>query len=60
MSSLRFVDLPGLESALAHNTQAVVNWLPNVGLALVAISVDPPSLNRTLNYCEVYASTRLT
>jgi GTP-binding protein EngB required for normal cell division len=42
MQSLRFVDLPGLESALAHNTQAVVNWLPNVGLALVAISVDPP------------------
>ena len=42
MQSLRFVDLPGLESALAHNTQAVVDWLPNVGLALVAISVDPP------------------
>lgn len=42
MQSLRFVDLPGLESALAHNTQAVINWLPNVGLALVAISVDPP------------------
>lgn len=42
MRTLRFVDLPGLESALAHNTQAVLNWLPNVGLALVAISVDPP------------------
>ena len=42
MRALRFVDLPRLESALAHNTQAVINWLPNVGLALVAISVDPP------------------
>jgi GTP-binding protein EngB required for normal cell division len=40
--ALRFVDLPGLESALAHNTEAVLGWLPNVGLALVAISVDPP------------------
>ena len=42
MRSLRFVDLPGLESALAHNTQAVLHWLPKVGVALVAISVDPP------------------
>ena len=42
MRALRFVDLAGLKSALAHNTQAVINWLPNVGLALVAISVDPP------------------
>jgi GTP-binding protein EngB required for normal cell division len=40
--SLRFVDLPGLESALAHNTNAVLSWLPNIGLALVAVSVDPP------------------
>jgi len=40
--ALRFVDMPGLESALAHNTEAALNWLPNVGLALVAISVDPP------------------
>jgi GTP-binding protein EngB required for normal cell division len=42
MRSLRFIDLPGLESALTHNTEAVLGWLPNVGLALVAISVDPP------------------
>jgi hypothetical protein len=40
--SLRFVDLPGLESALSHNTEAALEWLPNVGVALVAISVDPP------------------
>lgn len=42
MRALRFVDMPGLESALAHNTEAALNWLPNVGLALVAVSVDPP------------------
>lgn len=42
MRGLRFVDMPGLESALAHNTEAALNWLPNIGLALVAVSVDPP------------------
>jgi len=39
---LTFVDTPGLESALAHDTDASMRWLPNVGLALVAVSVDPP------------------
>lgn len=39
---LTFVDTPGLESVLAHNTETSVGWLPNVGLALVAVSVDPP------------------
>jgi GTP-binding protein EngB required for normal cell division len=39
---LRFVDTPGLDSALAHNTQTSLDWLPKVGLALVAVSVDPP------------------
>jgi GTP-binding protein EngB required for normal cell division len=39
---LTFVDTPGLESVLAHNTEASLGWLPNVGLALVAVSVDPP------------------
>ena len=39
---LRFVDTPGLESVLAHNSDASAKWLPNVGLALVAVSVDPP------------------
>lgn len=45
---LKFVDTPGLESALAHNTQASVDWLPNVGLALVAVSVDPPLSQRDI------------
>lgn len=39
---LRFVDTPGLQSALEHNTQASLEWLPNVGLALVAVGVDSP------------------
>jgi GTP-binding protein EngB required for normal cell division len=39
---LKFVDTPGLESALPHNTEEALNWLPNAGLALVTVSVDPP------------------
>ncbi len=39
---IRFVDTPGLESVLEHNTDASLAWLPNVGLALVAVGVDPP------------------
>ena len=46
---LNFVDTPGLESALAHNTQASLGWLPNVGLALVAVSVDPPLSQRDID-----------
>ena len=43
---LRFVDTPGLESVLAHNTDAMRAWLPNVGLAVVAVGVDPPLSQR--------------
>jgi len=39
---IRFVDTPGLESVFDHNTDASLEWLPNVGLALVAVGVDPP------------------
>jgi GTP-binding protein EngB required for normal cell division len=45
---LKFVDTPGLGSALAHNTQTSLDWLPNVGLALVAVSVDPPLSQRDI------------
>ena len=45
---LRFVDTPGLESALAHNTRTSLDWLPNVGVALVAVSVDPPLSERDI------------
>jgi GTP-binding protein EngB required for normal cell division len=39
---IRFVDTPGLESVLEHNTDASMEWLPNAGLALVAVGVDTP------------------
>ena len=39
---IRFVDTPGLESVFEHNTDTSLDWLPNVGLALVAVGVDPP------------------
>jgi hypothetical protein len=45
---LKFVDTPGLESALAHNTRTSLDWLPNVGLALVAVSVDPSLSDRDI------------
>jgi GTP-binding protein EngB required for normal cell division len=46
---LKFVDTPGLESALTHNTDASLAWLPNVELALVAVSVDPPLSQRDID-----------
>lgn len=42
LAPLQFVDTPGLGSACIHNTEAALNWLPNVGAALVAISSDAP------------------
>ncbi len=39
---LRFVDTPGLGSVFRHNTESSLDWLPQVGVALVAVSVDPP------------------
>jgi signal recognition particle receptor subunit beta len=45
---IRFVDTPGMESVLTHNTEASYDWLPNVGLAIVAVSVDPPLSQRDL------------
>ena len=41
-SGIRFVDTPGLESVLDHNTATSMEWLPNVGLALVAVAADVP------------------
>ena len=39
---VRFVDTPGLGSVFAHNTKVSVDWLPRVGAALVAVSVNHP------------------
>src|SRR5262249_14151988 len=63
---IRFVDTPGLESVLEHNTDASMSWLPNVGLALVAVGVDPPlsqhdvELIRNLNRYTPNVSLLLT
>jgi GTP-binding protein EngB required for normal cell division len=39
---IRFVDTPGLGSVFAHNTRVSKEWMPRVGAALVAISVNHP------------------
>ncbi len=39
---VRFADTPGLGSLFRHNTQASMDWLPRVGAAIVAVSIDHP------------------
>jgi GTP-binding protein EngB required for normal cell division len=39
---VRFVDTPGLGSVYAHNTRTSLDWLPRVGAALLAVSIDQP------------------
>lgn len=39
---VRFVDTPGLGSIFSHNTRASMDWLPRVGAAIVAVSVNHP------------------
>jgi hypothetical protein len=52
------VDTPGLDSVLSQNTEASLNWLPNVALALVAISVDSPLSKQDIHLLEaVYRHT---
>ncbi len=46
LAPMAFVDTPGLGSALTHNTEATLQWLPNVGAALVAVSADAPLSER--------------
>jgi GTP-binding protein EngB required for normal cell division len=46
---LHFVDTPGLESAHTHNSRTSLDWLPNAGLAWVAVSVDPPLSQRDID-----------
>ena len=52
LDPLQFVDTPGLGSAFTHNTEAALNWLPNVGAALVAVSSDAPLSERDLDLLE--------
>jgi GTP-binding protein EngB required for normal cell division len=48
LAPLQFVDTPGIGSALAHNTGTALQWLPNAGVAIVAISSEAPLSERDL------------
>jgi GTP-binding protein EngB required for normal cell division len=55
---MRFVDTPGLGSIFAHNTKVSMEWLPRVGGALVAVSVNHPLSEQDLNLLlEVFRHT---
>jgi len=56
LAPLEFVDTPGLGSAFVHNTEAALNWLPNVGAALVAVSADAPLSERDMALIETLRS----
>jgi GTP-binding protein EngB required for normal cell division len=40
--TVRFVDTPGLGSIFAETTKTSLDWLPDIGAAVVALTVDPP------------------
>ena len=52
LAPLEFVDTPGLDSVFLHNTETALQWLPNVGTALVAVSSDAPLSGRDLALLE--------
>jgi len=55
---IRFVDTPGLGSIFSHNTKASMDWLPHVGGALVAVSVNHPFSGQDLSLLsEVFRHT---
>lgn len=39
---LRLLDTPGLGSVLKHNSETSVQWLPETGLSIVAVSCERP------------------
>jgi GTP-binding protein EngB required for normal cell division len=39
---IRLVDTPGLGSVFTHNTRATHDWLPNMAVALIAVSAERP------------------
>jgi GTP-binding protein EngB required for normal cell division len=40
--TVRFVDTPGLGSVFTETTKTCLDWLPDIGAAVVALTVDPP------------------
>ena len=49
---LQFVDTPGIGSAFLHNTETALQWLPNVGVAIAAISSEAPLSERDLDLLD--------
>ncbi len=39
---LRFVDTPGLGSIFKHNSEVTERWVPEIGIAMIAVSADRP------------------
>jgi len=52
---IRFVDTPGLGSVFTHNTRTSMDWLPRVGAALLAVSVEQPLSEHDLALLEELA-----
>jgi hypothetical protein len=52
---IRFVDTPGLGSVFTHNTRTSMDWLPRVGAALLAVSVDQPLSEHDLTLLQELA-----
>lgn len=52
LSHLELVDTPGIGSAWAHNTDASMSWLPNVGAGVVAIPATEPLADQDLELIE--------
>jgi GTP-binding protein EngB required for normal cell division len=52
LPGVRLVDTPGLGSVLAHNTEATRAWMPNVAVALVAVSAERPLSNEDRRLVE--------
>jgi GTP-binding protein EngB required for normal cell division len=40
--SIRIIDTPGIGSYFKHNSNTAIQWLPEIGLALLVISVERP------------------
>jgi hypothetical protein len=49
---LEFIDTPGTGSIFEHNSQVSLDWVPYVGVALLAISVDHPISEDDISFIE--------
>jgi len=46
---LRFVDTPGMGSIFKHNTEASLNWFPEIGVAIMVVSAERPLSENEIN-----------